>query len=90
MLNVDQEDLKDLKTRKRMSRLINEDWEHAAYANDEVYAAERQYLIELECQEWLSQEAKNRKPAIIKVIKPLKDEVTHITTEVRRAHQKKL
>ena len=55
-----------------MSKLINEDWEHAAYANDEMYAAERQYLMEKEYQEWEHEQAKKKqKPAIIKLSKRL-------------------
>ena len=74
-----------------MSRLINEDWEHAAYANDEMYAAERQYLMEKEYQEWeYAQAKKKQKPAIIKLSKPNKDEATHNPREVRGAHQEKL
>ena len=74
-----------------MSRLINEDWEHAAYANDEMYAAERQYLMEKEYQEWEHEQAKKKqKPAIIKLSKPNKDEATHNPRKVRGAHQEKL
>ena len=85
---MDQEDLRDLKTSQRMSKLINEDWEHAAYANDEVYAAERQHLMELEHQEWEHEQAKKKqKPAIIKLSKLNKDEATHNPRKVRGAHQ---
>ena len=74
-----------------MSRLINEDWEYAAYANDEMYAAERQYLMEKEYQQWEHEQAKKKqKPAIIKLSKPKKDEATHNPREVRGAHQEKL
>ena len=49
-----------------MSKLINEDWEHAAYANDEIYRAERNHKMELEYEQWeYEQQLKNKKPAII-------------------------
>ena len=35
-----------------MSKLINEDWEHAAYTNDEIYRAERNHKMELEYEQW--------------------------------------
>ena len=74
-----------------MSRLINEDWEHAARANDEIYAAERNYIMELEWQQWKhEQELKNKKPAIIIVEKPIKDENAHNSSSVQRTHQKGL
>jgi len=72
-----------------MSKLINEDWEHAA-CNDSMYAAERQYLMELEHQQWEHEQAQQKKPTIIKVIKPRRDEATHKPSTIRRAHQKKL
>ena len=72
-----------------MSKLINEDWEHAA-CNDNMYAAERQYIAELEYQQWEEEQAKKKKPIIIKVMKPKRDEATHNTSTIRRAHQKKL
>ncbi len=74
-----------------MSKLINEDWEHAAYANDEVYAAERQYLMELEWQEWeYLQSQKDKKPAKIIVNKPKVNENAHKPSDVSRNHQEKL
>ena len=74
-----------------MSKLINEDWEHAAYANDVIYQIERNYRMRLEWQEWeYEQEQKNKKPATIIVEKPIKDENTHITSDVQRTHQKGL
>jgi hypothetical protein len=65
-----------------MSKLINEDWEHAAYANDKMYQAEREHLIELGVQE--------KEPAIIIVQKPNKDETAHKPKRVQRTHQEKL
>jgi hypothetical protein len=51
-----------------MTKLINEDWEHAAYANDEMYRLEREYRMKIEYQEWDDyQKSKNKKPAIIKI-----------------------
>lgn len=74
-----------------MSKLINEDWEHAAYANDKMYEAERQYRMELEWQEWEhEQQIKRKNPAIIIVEKPIKDENAHNPSNVQRAHRKKL
>ena len=65
-----------------MSKLINEDWEHAAYANDKMYQAERDHLMELEMQE--------KEPATIIVQKPNKDENAHKPKRVQRTHQEKL
>ena len=74
-----------------MSKLINEDWEHAAYANDEMYAAERQYIAELEWQEWqYLEDQKKKKPAVIIVEKPIKDENAHNSSSVQRTHQEGL
>ena len=51
-----------------MTRLINEDWEHAAYANDEMYRLEREYKMRIEYEEWDDyQKSKKKKPAIIKI-----------------------
>ncbi len=65
-----------------MSKLINEDWEHAAYANDKMYKAEREHLMELEMQE--------KQAAIIIVEKPNRDENAHNSQNVQRTHQEKL
>jgi len=75
-----------------MSRLVNEDWEHAAYANDKLYEGERQYRMELEWQEWEYEQQKKRrkKPAVIIVNKMKIDENAHNSTDVSRTHQKKL
>ena len=65
-----------------------EDWE---YPNDHVYAMERQKDLEASWQQWEEEQAKKKKPAIIKVEKPeLIDEAECKSTTVRRAHQKRL
>lgn len=71
-----------------MTKLINEDWEHAAYATDEMYKQERQLMIEAEYEE--SKYLKKQKPATIIVQKPIKDENAHNSTNVQGAHQEKL
>jgi len=71
-----------------MSKLINEDWEHAAYATDEMYSGERDYIMNLEWQEW--EHTHNKKPATIIVQTPVKDENAYITRSIRGTHQKKL
>ena len=59
-----------------------QDWEHE-YPKDEIYAMERQHQMELEWQQWEEEQAyKCRKPALIKVLTPKKDEVTHNTSTV--------
>jgi len=74
-----------------MSKLINEDWEHAAYANDKMYEGERQHRMNLEWQEWEHEQQKKRKqPAVIIVEKPIKDENAHNSSSVQRTHQKGL
>jgi hypothetical protein len=65
-----------------------ENWEHP---NDHIYAMERQKDIEASWQQWEQEQANNKKPAIIKIEKPiLTDEIHCNTTTVRRAHQKRL
>ena len=72
-----------------MSKLINEDWEHAAYANDKMYEGERQHRMNLEWQEWEHrQQIKSKKPAVIIVEKPIRDEKTHNSSSVQGTHQK--
>lgn len=67
---------------------ILEDWE---YPNDEIYAIERQKDIEAAMYQWEEEQLSKKKPAIIKVVKPiLTDEAECNTTAVRRAHQKRL
>ncbi len=74
-----------------MSKLINEDWEHAAYANDEIYKAERDHKIELEYEEWKhKEELKNKKPAIIEVKKHKDNETAYKPTSVQRANKEEL
>jgi hypothetical protein len=62
-----------------MSKLINEDWEHASRFTDEMFDIERQYIMEIEWQEWEYEESKkSKKPAIIKVEKNKKtNETSH-------------
>jgi hypothetical protein len=65
-----------------------EDWE---YPNDHIYAMEREKDLEASWQQWEEEQANKKKPAIIKVVKPiLTDEADSNTTAVRRAHQKRL
>ena len=53
-----------------MSKLINEDWEHAAYIDSNIYQLEKDYKIKLNYEHWKYEEnQKNKKPAIIKVNK---------------------
>lgn len=63
-----------------------EDWE---YPNDHIYAMERYKDIEVSWQKWEEEHAsKNKKPAIIKIIKP--NEVNNSTSAVRGVLQKRL
>lgn len=63
-----------------------EDWE---YPNDHIYAMERQHDIEVSWQQWEEERAsKNKKPAIIKIIKP--NEVNNSTSTVRGVLQERL
>ena len=75
-----------------MSKLINEDWEHASRAADEGFnTLHQQYIMEAEWQEWeYLQSIKNKKPAKIIVNKPTLDENTHNSKDVSNTHQKKL
>ena len=67
---------------------ILEDWE---YPNDEIYAIERQKDIEAAMYQWEEEQLSKKKPAIVKVVKPiLTDEAECNTTTVRRAHQTRL
>lgn len=64
----------------------SEDYE---YPNDHIYAMERQKDIEVAWQQWEEeQDSKNRKPAIIKIIKL--DEANSEPRTIRRAHQERL
>jgi hypothetical protein len=92
---VDQEDLKDLRTSqnlRQMSKLINEDWEHASRAAEEGFdALHQQYIMEAEWQEWqYLEDQKKKKPALIIVEKPLRDENAHKPSSVQRTHQEGL
>ncbi len=75
-----------------MSKLINEDWEHASrFAEEGFDTLHKQYIMEAEWQEWeYEQQKKRKKPAIIVVEKPVKDENAHKPTSIQRTHQKKL
>ena len=64
----------------------SEDWE---YPNDHIYAMEREKDIESSWQQW--EEDQKRKPAVIKVVKPIrKDEVINRSKAIRRTHHKRL
>ena len=75
-----------------MSKLINEDWEHASRIAEEGFdVLHKQYIMEAEWQEWeYLQSIKNKKPAKIIVNKMKIDENAHNSTDVSRTHQKKL
>jgi hypothetical protein len=67
---------------------ILEDWE---YPNDEIYAIERQKDIEAAMYQWEEEQLSKKKPAIVKVVKPiLTDEAERNTRTVRGAHQTRL
>ena len=73
-----------------MSKLINEDWEHAAYANDEMYRGHREYIMRMEYEEWEhEQEIKNKKPAIITLEKPT-NETSHKPKDIQRDNKEEL
>jgi hypothetical protein len=63
---------------------VLQDWE---YPNDYIYAIERQKEIEASWQEWEEEQvSKNRKPAIIKIVK---HEINNKPSTIRGAHQKR-
>lgn len=65
---------------------LSEDWE---YPNDHIYAMEREKDIVNSWHKWEEEhDAKNRKPAIIKIEKL--DEANCNTRTIRRAHQERL
>ena len=65
---------------------ILDDWE---YPNDEIHAMERQKDMEAAMYQWEEQQAaKNRLPAIIKIITI--DEADYNTSTIRGAHQERL
>lgn len=61
-----------------MSKLINEDWEHASRTIEEgFHTLRQQHIMKAEYQEWEYQENENnKKPAIIKVEKNKKTNET--------------
>lgn len=62
-----------------------EDWE---YPNDHIYAIERYQDVVNSWHKWEEeQSSKNRLPAIIKIVKPTKDEIQHKPSTIRGAHQ---
>jgi predicted double-glycine peptidase len=73
-----------------MSKLINEDCEHASYANDEMYRGHREYIMRMEYEEWeREQEIKNKKPAIITLEKPT-NETPHKPKDIQRNNKEEL
>ena len=63
---------------------VLQDWE---YPNDYIYAIERQKEIEASWQQWEEEQvSKNRKPAIIKIVK---HEINNKPSTIRGAHQKR-
>lgn len=66
-----------------------QDWE---YPNDHIYAMERYKDVVDSWHKWEDEHAaKNRLPAIIKVLTPIKkDEAISRSQTVRRAHQTRL
>ena len=70
-----------------MSKLINEDWEHAAYANDVMYSGERDVIMIIEYQQW---QESNKQPAILTLETPNKDENAYQSKNISRTHQEKL
>ena len=66
-----------------------EDYE---YPNDHIYAFERERDIVDSWHKWEAEhKAKSRKPAIIKIVKPITiDEAKYKSSTVRGAHQTKL
>jgi hypothetical protein len=66
---------------------VLQDWE---YPNDYIYAIERQKEIEASWQQWEEEQvSKNRKPAIIKIVKPTRNETEYKPSTIRGAHQKR-
>ena len=62
-----------------------EDWE---YPNDHIYAMERYKDVVDSWHKWEEeQNSKNRLPAIIKIVKPTRDEIEHKPSTIREAHQ---
>ena len=66
---------------------VLQDWE---YPNDHIYAIERQKEMEASWQQWEEEQvSKNRKPAIIKIVKPIVNEIERKPSTIRGAHQKR-
>ena len=66
---------------------VLQDWE---YPNDHIYAIERQKEIEASWHQWDEEQvSKNRKPAIIKIVKPTGNEINNKPSTIRGAHQKR-
>ena len=64
---------------------VLQDWE---YPNDYIYAIERQKEMEASWQQWEEEQvSKNRKPAIIKIVKPIVNEIERKPSTIRGAHQ---
>ena len=67
---------------------VLQDWE---YPNDHIYAIERQKEIEASWQQWEEEQvSKNRKPAIIKIVKPIVNEIERKPSTIRGARQTRL
>ena len=66
-----------------------QDWEHEAL-KDDVYLMEARIQMEHEWQQWEEEQAANKKPAIIKVVTPIKHEVKRNTSAIRGAFQEGL
>ena len=67
---------------------VLQDWE---YPNDHIYAIERQKEMEASWQQWEEEQvSKNRKPAIIKIVKPIVNEIERKPSTIRGARQTRL
>ena len=67
---------------------VLQDWE---YPNDHIYAIERQKEIEASWHQWEEEQvSKNRKPAIIKIVKLTENETECKPSTIRGARQTRL
>jgi hypothetical protein len=67
---------------------VLQDWE---YPNDHIYAIERQKEMEASWQQWEEEQvSKNRKPAIIKIVKLTENETERKPSTIRGARQTRL
>lgn len=67
---------------------VLQDWE---YPNDHIYAIERQKEMEASWQQWEEEQvSKNRKPAIIKIVKLTENEIERKPSTIRGARQTRL